>query len=95
MRIRLHLVALALVLTGCAATTPVLPDVQPSAVTTAQVVVTQPCVTDVPPPPAWAVDALPKSADEFQRARALIAEHLQARDYAARLQAILAACKGP
>jgi hypothetical protein len=80
------------VLTACAPVA-VLPDVAKSQVTQASVVVTASCVTEIPAAPAWAADALPTNADEFQKTRALIAEHLQRKSYVPQLEAILAACK--
>lgn len=93
MRIRMLTAALVSVLTGCASTAPVLPEVARPTVTTASVVVAAPCVTEIPPEPQWAGDGLPPNANEFQKARALAAEHLQRRQYVPQLLAILAACK--
>lgn len=95
MRIRLHAAALVVLLTGCQSAGPVLPEVAKPSGPLPPVIVAAPCVTDIPAAPAYAVDALPKSADEFQRARALIAERIQRQQREAQLLAILVACKGP
>lgn len=96
MRIRLYAFAFVVLVAGCTSAPPrppVLPDVATPSLTTTQVIVTQPCVGKLPDPPAWATDALPADADEFQRARALMVERQQRRQYVPRLEAILRACQ--
>ena len=92
MRISVFVAALVSILNGCAPVA-VLPEVAKSEVTTAQVVVSVPCITEVPAAPAWAVDALPPNANEFEKARSLVAEHIQRKQYVDRLLAIISACK--
>ena len=53
-----------------------------------------PCVTaDAIEPPSWAVERLPRDANESELAVALWAEHLQRRAYVPQLEAIIGACR--
>ena len=92
MRISLLAAALVSVLTGCP-TAPVLPEVVKPTVTTAQVVVTAPCVVQIPSEPLWAGDSLSPTANEFEKARALAGERIQRKQFVPQLLAILVACK--
>lgn len=92
---RICLCAAALVLVaGCAsAPKPVLPEVAAPVVTTVQVPVVQPCVTSVPPAPAWATEVAGLPTDEFSRLRALLIEREQRRAYVPQLEALLKGCR--
>lgn len=81
-------------LVGCAtAPPPVLPEVAKPTVTTVKEIVTRPCVASVPAAPAWATESLSANANEFERAKALLIEREQRRQYVPTLEAILQACR--
>lgn len=58
-----------------------------------KVPVAMPCKVEVPPPPAFAVDALPLGAGIWQQMLALRAERLQRKGYEAVLTAAVEGCR--
>ncbi|WVR18285.1 hypothetical protein y223_00005 [Bordetella phage PY223] len=82
------LALLAAAVSGCASNAPVVVRTE-----RVEVPVSVPCRTPDIDRPAWALDALPKGADLFQRVRAMAVEIEQRRAYIARLEAAVKSCQ--
>jgi uncharacterized lipoprotein YmbA len=77
--------AMALALTGCATTAPMVQEVL--------VPVSVPCRVEPPVQPAFAVDSLPVGSGIWEQMKALRAERLQRQGYEAELEAAIQSCQ--
>jgi len=84
------LVAIALLLAGCAGQVTELPE---PVVVRVEVPVQIPCRTERVQRPVFAVDVLPIGASIDEQMRALRAERLQRKGYEVRLEAAIEACQ--
>ena len=86
--------ALLFLLVGCPGKS--IPVKQPEAPivagTKVDVAVREKCVVELPPEPAWKVDALPADASLFEQAKAILAEIPQRIDYENKVKAAATKC---
>lgn len=80
--------AVAAILAGCGAQSRAVVRTE-----TVEVPVSVPCRTAEVVRPAWALDALPTGASDYEWVRAALVELEQRRAYEARLEAAVAACR--